>query len=65
MCSILTDMNKTQLQFELPYNIEPREHRSIRKYLDQGWSISDLQRLSDREALITFEPPNIAPGVEV
>jgi hypothetical protein len=58
-------MNKTQLQIEMPYNIEPREHRAVRKYLDQGWTISDLQRLTDREALITFEPPNTATGVDV
>ncbi len=54
-------MNKSpiQVQLEMPYNVEPRDHRSVRRYLDGGWRISDLQRLSDREALITFDPPEV------
>ena len=57
-------MNKQpmQLPFTLQYNIQPSDHRGIRKYLDQGWRIRDLQRLSDREALITFEPPTSGQG---
>ena len=52
------------MQIEMPYNIEPRDHRSVRRYLDEGWRISDLQRLSDREALITFECPEAVAEAE-
>ena len=49
---------KIQIQLELPYKIEPRENRTIKKYLDKGWRIEHLQRLSDREALVTLDPPH-------
>jgi len=53
---------RLQLHLVLPYKIEPREHREIKRYLDRGWRIEDLQRLSDREALVTLDPPAAAPS---
>ena len=49
-----------QLHLELPYKIEPRQHREIARYLDAGWRIQNLQRISDREALVTMDPPAAA-----
>jgi hypothetical protein len=43
-----------QLHVVLPYKFEPREHPRIRRYLDAGWRIAGLQRLTDRDALVTL-----------
>jgi len=52
---------RVQVQFHLPYSREARDDERIRGYLDQGWRIAQLQRLSDQEAVITFERDAAAP----
>jgi hypothetical protein len=42
-----------QLHLVLPYKIEPRRDRQVRAYLERGFRIVDVLRLTDREALIT------------
>lgn len=46
---------RIQVQFPLPYSREAADDERVRAYLDQGWRIAQLQRLSDQEAVITFE----------
>lgn len=46
---------RIQVQFRLPYSREARQDERIRAYLDGGWRIAQLQRLSDQEVVITFE----------
>ncbi len=47
--------HRFQLHLELPYKKEPREHPRVRAWLDRGYRIAQLQRLTDRDAVITFE----------
>jgi hypothetical protein len=53
---------RIQLQIALPYRDEPRRHPAIRRYLDAGYTISQLLRASDKEALVTLAPPAGPPG---
>ena len=45
---------RIQVQFALPYSREAADDERVRAYLDLGWRIAQLQRLSDQEAVITF-----------
>jgi len=49
--------HRIQLHVVLPYRFEPREHHRIRGWLDRGYRIADLQRVTDREVLVTLEAP--------
>jgi hypothetical protein len=48
-------LQRIQVQFQLPYNRQAQDDEHVRSYLARGWRIAQLQRLSDHEALITFE----------
>jgi len=48
-------IKRLQVQLQLPYGREPRNDERIRRQLDLGWRIAQLQRLSDQEVLVTFE----------
>jgi len=45
-----------QIQLALSYKTQPREHPRVRAYLERGYRIAHLQRISDGEALVTLEP---------
>lgn len=47
---------RIQIQLALPYKQQPAEHPRVRAFLDQGYRVVSVDRLNDREALITFEP---------
>ena len=51
----MTASKRLQLQLPLPYGRQPREDERVRRQLALGWRIAQLQRLSDKEVLITFE----------
>lgn len=53
---------RIQLHLVLPYKFEPRENHTVRDYLARGYRIEQLQRLSDREALVTLAPPTRSDG---
>ncbi len=53
----MSTSDRIQLQLVLPYKFEPRRDPRIRGYLERGYRIVVLQRLSDREAVVTLEPP--------
>jgi predicted GNAT superfamily acetyltransferase len=46
---------RIQLHLVLPYKFEPRGDKRVRAYLDRGYRIVDLQRITDREALVTLD----------
>jgi hypothetical protein len=49
------ESNRFQMQLVLPYKQQPATHPRIRRYLEQGYRIVQLQRLTDREALVTMQ----------
>jgi hypothetical protein len=51
------DRPRVQLQLVLPYKAVPAEHPQVKAYLERGYHIEQLQRLTDREALVTVSLP--------
>ena len=49
-----TPPGRVQLHLVLPYKFEPRNDQRVRAYLERGFRIVELQRITDREALITL-----------
>ena len=47
--------SRLQLHIALPYKQEPKVHPRISRLLAEGWKVSGLQRLTDRDALVTLE----------
>ncbi len=47
-----------QLHLVLAYNHEAAEHPQIRSRLEQGYRIVQLQRVTDREVLVTLARDN-------
>ena len=45
---------RVQLHLVLPYKFEPRQDRRVRDYIERGYRIVDLQRITDREAFVTL-----------
>lgn len=43
-----------QLHLVLPYKFEARDDRRVRDWLDRGYRIVHLQRITDREAIVTL-----------
>lgn len=52
--------DRIQLHLVLPYKIQPLHDSRVRSYLDAGWTLEELQRVSDREALLTLSRPRSA-----
>lgn len=48
---------RIQLHLVLPYKFQPRDEPRVRAYLDRGYRIVQLQRVSDRELLLTLAAP--------
>lgn len=55
-------MRRVQLHVPLPYKKEPSHDPRVARLLAEGWRVEDLQRLSDRDALVTLAPPQASPG---
>jgi len=45
---------RIQLHLVLPYKHEARDHPQVKSYLDDGYRVVQLQRVTDREVLITL-----------
>lgn len=58
----MSDRSKVQVQFALPYSREAKDDERVRDYLRSGWRITQLQRLSDQEVLITFQRDGVPAG---
>ena len=48
---------RLQLQLPLPSGRELKDDERVRRQLNLGWRIEQLQRLSDQEVLVTFAAP--------
>ena len=46
--------HRLQLHLVLPYKFQPREHPLIRQHLERGYRIEQLQRVTDREVIVTL-----------
>jgi hypothetical protein len=46
--------HRLQLHLVLPYKSQPADDPRIRRYLDRGYRIEELQRLTDREAIVVL-----------
>ena len=56
--------SRVQLHLVLPYKFQLREHHEIRGYLDRGYRVVQLQRITDREVIVTLadgSPSSEAP----
>jgi hypothetical protein len=51
----MENTDRVQLHLVLPYKHEARDHPRIRERLGQGYRIVQLQRVTDREVLVTLE----------
>ena len=47
--------SRLQLHIPLPYKQEPKADPKVSRLLSEGWRIARLQRLTDRDALVTLE----------
>jgi hypothetical protein len=56
------ERQRLQLHLVLPYKHEARSHHKVREFLDRGYRIQDLQRVTDREVVVTFEKALSPPG---
>ena len=46
---------RIQLHLALPYKFDPWQHPRIARLLEQGYKVAQLQRLTDRDAIVTLE----------
>ena len=46
---------RIQLHLALPYKFDPWQHPRISRLLQQGYKVAQLQRLTDRDAIVTLE----------
>lgn len=52
----MAETGRVQLHLAMPYKQQPTDHPQVRSYLERGYRIVSLDRVSDREALVTVEP---------
>lgn len=50
----MASTRRTQIHLELPYKQQPKDHPRVKAFLDRGCRIEHVQRLTDREVVITF-----------
>jgi hypothetical protein len=58
----VAEPDRVQLHLTMPFRLQPGTHPSVRTYLDRGFRIVAVQRLSDREALVTVEAGPLSPS---
>jgi hypothetical protein len=46
--------DKVQLHLVLPYKFQPTDEPRVKNLLDRGYRILDLQRVTDREVIVTL-----------
>ena len=49
--------NRVQIHLGLPYKAQPVDDPRVRAYLDRGFRVVHVQRVNDREALVTLDAP--------
>jgi hypothetical protein len=53
----MTTRRREQLLIDLQYKAAPADHPRVRRYLEKGYRVVELQRVSDGEAIVTVEAP--------
>ena len=48
---------KVQLHLVLEYKFEVGQHPNVKALLEQGYQVAQMQRLTDREVLVTLIRP--------
>ena len=48
---------RVQIQLGMPYKQQPADHPRVRAYLDRGYRVVHVQRVTDQEALVTLASP--------
>jgi hypothetical protein len=56
--------NRVQIHLGLPYKAQPADDPRVQAYLERGFRVVHVQRVNDREALITLAPPSPAPATQ-
>jgi len=51
---VVMSATRVQLHLVLPFKHEAQDHPQIRGYLERGFRIVQLQRISDREVVVTL-----------
>jgi hypothetical protein len=46
---------RVQIHIPLPYKQEPKVNPRVSRLLAEGWRVAGLQRLTDRDALVTLD----------
>jgi hypothetical protein len=46
--------DRVQLHLVLPYKFQPTDQPQVKDLLDKGYRIEQLQRVSDREVIVTL-----------
>ena len=49
-----TQQDRLQLHLVLPYKFQPTDQPRVKELLDRGYRIEHLQRVSDREVIVTL-----------
>ena len=52
---------RIQLHLIHPYNVEIRRNRQVSEMLERGFRIIDLQRVTDREVVVTLDSGSVDP----
>lgn len=50
----MNENERVQIQIPLAFRHEPRTDPRVGRMLEGGWSLVEMQRLNDREALVTL-----------
>ncbi|MHC4428258.1 MAG: hypothetical protein ACYS0D_06600 [Planctomycetota bacterium] len=50
----MSSPDRIQLHLVLPFKFEPRDEPRVARYLEQGYRIEQVQRVTDREAILTL-----------
>jgi hypothetical protein len=50
----MSSPDRIQLHLVLPYKFDPRDEPRVARYLEQGYRVEQMQRVTDREAILTL-----------
>lgn len=56
----MASRERVQLHVPLPYKKEPGHDPKVARYMAAGWRVEELQRLTDRDALVTLVRDGVA-----
>lgn len=48
---------RVQIQLGMTFKQQPADHARVKAYLERGYRVVHVQRVTDHEALVTLAPP--------